>query len=185
MLFRDCSAKLFSMNTLFEIVILATLNLFLFGYVHRKMAILVVAQRNQIIVLKRSVKKPKLKERDRLLWMFLSRIWADWKEHLVIVKPETVIKWHRRKFKDYWRKLSKPKNKVGRPRITKEHIEFIRRISTDHPDYSGTRIAGMLKELFGVDYAPRLQCLVPSGYDLKFVDARNQSFLARTFWYSS
>ena len=142
------------MKVLLEVAILISLNLFLFGYVHRKMAILIIAQRNQLIVLQRSVKKPKLKEQDRLLWMLLSRIWSDWKSHLIIVKPETVIKWHHRKFKGYWRKLSKPKNKVGRPRITKKHIEFIRRISTDHPNYSGRHIAGMLKELFGVEHAP-------------------------------
>ena len=71
-----------------------------------------------------------------------------------MVKPDTVIKWRHRKFKDYWRKLSKPKGNAGRPPITKEHIDFIRKISADHPDYSGKRIAGMLKELFGVEHAP-------------------------------
>jgi len=141
------------MKLLIEIAILAALNLFLFGIAQRKLAILVLAQRNQILVLKRSVKKPKLKERDRILWMFFSRIWSDWKEHLLIVKPETIIKWNQRRFRDYWRKLSKPKKKVGRPPITREHIDYIRRISSDHPDYSGKRIAGMLKELFGVKHA--------------------------------
>ena len=142
------------MKILLEITILICFNLFLFGVVQRKMAILVLAQRNQIIVLKRSVKKAKIKERDRLLWIFLTKVWDEWKSNLIIVKPDTVIKWRRRKFKDYWRKLSKPKNKVGRPPITKEHIAFIHRISADHPDYSGKRIAGMLKELFGVEHAP-------------------------------
>jgi len=86
---------LFAMKILLGITILAALNLFLIGYVQRKMAILVLAQRNQIIVLKRSVKKVKVKERDRFLWMFLSKIWTDWRPHLVIVRPETVIKWRR------------------------------------------------------------------------------------------
>ncbi len=142
------------MKTLLEIVILVALNLLLFGYAHRKMLVLTVAQRNQIIVLKRSVKSPKIKERDRCLWMVLSKIWSEWKENLIIVKPDTVITWRRRKFKDYWRQLSKLKKKVGRPPITKEHIAFIKQISADHPDYSGVRIAGMLKELFGVEHAP-------------------------------
>ncbi len=141
------------MKILLEIAILVALNVFLFGYVQRKIAFLVIAQRNQIIVLKRSVEKPKIKERDRQLWMFLSRIWADWKDHLVIVKPSTVIDWNRRKFKDYWRKISQLKKKVGRPPIKQEHIDFIKKISADHPDYSGKRIAGMLLELFGVKHA--------------------------------
>ncbi|MDP8255060.1 MAG: integrase core domain-containing protein [Candidatus Alcyoniella australis] len=144
---------LFGMKILLEATILICLNLLLFGYVQRKMAILVLAQRNQIIVLKRSVKKSRLRERDRLLWTFLSKCWGDWKSHLIIVKPETVIRWQRRRFKDYWRKLSKPKKKVGRPPITPEHIDFIRRISADHPDYSGKKISGMLRELFGVEHA--------------------------------
>jgi len=142
------------MKFLLEITILVALNLLLFGYFHRKMLILILAQRNQIVVLKRSVKKPKIKERDRFLWMFLSKVWAEWKDHLAIVQPNTVLTWRARKFKDYWRKLSKPKGQVGRPTILKEHIEFIKKISSDHPNYSGKRIAGMLKELFGVEHAP-------------------------------
>ncbi len=142
------------MNILLQVTILTALNLLLFGYVQRKILVLVITQRNQIIVLKRSVKRPKIKERDRLFWMFLSKTWTDWKDHLVIVKPDTVIRWNRRRIKDYWRKISKKKGKVGRPSITEEHIDFIRRISSDHPDYSGKRIAGMLKELFGVKHAP-------------------------------
>ena len=118
------------------------------------MAILVVAQRNQIVVLKRSVKKSRIKKRDRLLWMFLSKAWTDWRLHLIMVKPETVLRWQRGRFMAHWRKLSKPKGKTGRPPITREHIEFIKRISSDHPDYSGNRIAGMLKELFCVEHAP-------------------------------
>ena len=89
---------LFGMKLLLEIAILVGLHLFLFGCVQRKLLLLVVAQRNQITVLKRSVKSPKIKEWDRQLWMFLSRIWTDWKEHLVIVKPDTVVTWRRRKF---------------------------------------------------------------------------------------
>ncbi len=136
------------------ILVLAALNLFLFVYVHRKLILLVALQRQQLAVYKRRIKRPRFKERDRLFWNALTKIWSDWKEHLVIVKPETVIRWRRRKFKDYWRKLSKSEKMIGRPPITREHIVFIKRISTDHPDYSGKRIAGMLKELFGVDHAP-------------------------------
>lgn len=69
------------MKILLEITILITLNLFLFGYIQREMLILVLAQRNQIIVLKRSVKMPKIKERDRFLWMFFSRISERAKTH--------------------------------------------------------------------------------------------------------
>jgi putative transposase len=56
-----------------------------------------LALRHQIGVLQRSTKKrPKLSSADRLFWIFLSRIWRDWRSTLVIVKPETVIAWHRK-----------------------------------------------------------------------------------------
>ncbi len=74
------------------ITIFAALNLFLFGSVHRKLILLVTLQRQQLAVYKRKIKRPNLKERDCLFWMLLSNIWSDWKEHLVIVKPETVIR---------------------------------------------------------------------------------------------
>ncbi len=85
--------------------------------------------------------------------MILSRFWVEWKSKLIIAKPETVLKWNRRRFKDYWRKLSCQTPKVGRPPITPEHIDIIRRISTEHPEYSAKRIAGILNKNFGIHYA--------------------------------
>ncbi|HYI95179.1 MAG TPA: hypothetical protein VEX68_16665 [Bryobacteraceae bacterium] len=62
-----------------------------------------VALRHQIGVLQRSAKKrPQLHTPDRLLWVWLSRVWADWRSALVIVKPETVIAWHRKAFRLFW-----------------------------------------------------------------------------------
>lgn len=56
----------------------------------------ILALRHQIGVLQRSVKKrPKLTSADRLLWVYLSRIWCNWRSTLVVVKPETVVAWHR------------------------------------------------------------------------------------------
>ena len=49
----------------------------------------------QVGVLQRSVKRPRLRRRDRLFWVWLSRLWSDWRESLAIVKPETVIRWHK------------------------------------------------------------------------------------------
>ena len=141
------------MQILLEITILAGLNLFLFGYVQRKMSLHLLVMHQQLAVYKRQGKKPKIKEQDRIFWMILSRFWSGWKSRLIIVKPETVLRWNRRRFKDYLRKLSSPTPKVGRPPITQEHIEFIRRISSEHPEYGAERIAGILKENFGVHHA--------------------------------
>src|SRR5260370_15421709 len=54
-----------------------------------------LALRHQLSVLRRSVKRPKLTSADRLLWAWLCELWIDWRSSLVIVKPETVIGWHR------------------------------------------------------------------------------------------
>ena len=60
-----------------------------------------MALRQQLNVLQRSVKRPKLRWRDRLFWVWLSRLWTGWRACLMLVKPETVIHWHRRGFKLY------------------------------------------------------------------------------------
>jgi len=57
-----------------------------------------LALRHQLGVLHRSVKKPKLTPLDRLLWAWLCGVWADWRSALIVVKPETVIAWHRKAF---------------------------------------------------------------------------------------
>jgi polyphosphate kinase len=63
----------------------------------------------QLAVLKRSVPRPKLNNRDRLFWIGLYMIWQDWKSALMIVQPETVTSWHRKRCRRYWWKLSQSK----------------------------------------------------------------------------
>ena len=60
-----------------------------------KLAIENLALRQQVAVLRRSVKRPKLRSRDRIFWVWLSRIWSHWSSALVMVQPETVVRWHR------------------------------------------------------------------------------------------
>ncbi len=55
-----------------------------------------LALQQQIIVLKRSSKRPQLLDRDRLFWVLLSKYWANWQDTLIIVKPDTVVRWHKR-----------------------------------------------------------------------------------------
>ena len=61
-----------------------------------------IALRHQLIVLKRNQKRPTLKERDRLFWVLLSRIWSGWRNAIYIVQPDTVVRWHKKAFKSYW-----------------------------------------------------------------------------------
>src|SRR2546430_17367059 len=61
-----------------------------------------LALRHQLGVLHRSVKKQKLTPLDRLLWAWLCGVWAEWRSALIVVKPETVIAWHRKGFRLFW-----------------------------------------------------------------------------------
>jgi putative transposase len=61
-----------------------------------------LALRHQLGVLRRSVKRPKLTSADRLLWIWLCEVGSDWRSSLTIVKPETVIAWHRKGFRLFW-----------------------------------------------------------------------------------
>ena len=112
----------------------------------------IAALRQQIDVYRQQVKHPKLRRRDRIFWIWLRRHWTGWKNALVIVKPDTVLRWHRDGYKAYWR--WKSKGKPGRPRISRRHIELIRRISAEHPEWGEDRIALELKLKLEVDHSP-------------------------------
>ena len=106
----------------------------------------------QLEIYLRQVKRPKLRRGDRLFWIWIRRHWPRWREALVIVKPATVMRWHRAGYRKYWRWRSR--GKPGRPRIPQRHIAFIRRISRDHPEWGEDRIALELKLKLGVDHSP-------------------------------
>ena len=97
-----------------------------------------LALRQQLATYARIHKRPRLEPGDRAFWVALSRVWSGWRAPLLIVKPATVIAWHRRGFRRYWRWRSR---KPGRPRIPAEHIALIRRISSDQPGWGEDRIA--------------------------------------------
>lgn len=108
-----------------------------------------IALRQQLTVYLRKHPRPALHNRDRLFWSLLSRIWSGWRSALVLVQPATVLRWQKRRFRDYWRRKSRP----GRPPIERQHIAFIRRISGDHPDYGEDRIALELEIKFGITHS--------------------------------
>ena len=106
-----------------------------------------LALRHQLIVLRRSTpKRLKLTTADRIFWLWLRRIWADWKSFLVIVKPETVVAWHRKGFRLFWTwKIHR--GKLGRPRVPKEVRDLIRMMSRNNPRWGAPRIHGELLKL--------------------------------------
>jgi len=105
-----------------------------------------LALRHQIIVLQRGRKRLPLNSGDRLLWVWLSRLWADWRSALAIVKPETVISWHRKGFRLYWTWKSRRAG-IGRKMIPREVRDLIRKMSVANPLCGAPRIHGELLKL--------------------------------------
>ena len=108
-----------------------------------------LALRQQLATYVASHKRPKLKPRDRLFWVLLRRFWKDWKSVLLIVQPQTVVRWHRLGFRLYWRWKS-TWGKRGRPKVDRELRELVRRMSRENPTWGAPRIAGELA-LLGYD----------------------------------
>jgi transposase InsO family protein len=105
-----------------------------------------LALRQQLGVLRRSVKRPKLTSADRLLWTWLYAVWSDWRSALVIVKPETVVAWQRKGFRLFWTWKVRH-GQPGRPAAPKDIRELIRRMSRENPLWGAPRIHGELLKL--------------------------------------
>ena len=111
----------------------------------RDTAIEVLALRQQVAVFKRKRPRPALTALDRLFWTTLRLLWPRWSDVLVIVKPETVIGWHRAGFRRYWRWRSRPRG--GRPQITAEMRGLIRQMAEENANWGAPRIHGELQKL--------------------------------------
>jgi putative transposase len=110
----------------------------------------ILALRHQIGVLERSVhKRPRLTSTDRLLWVSLSRFWCHWRSTLLIVKPETVVAWHRKGFRLFW-SWKVGHGQQGRPAIPRQTRDLIRRMCQENPTWGAPRIHGELLKL-GID----------------------------------
>jgi transposase InsO family protein len=93
-------------------------------------AIVELTLRQQLAAYAESRPRPKLSPLDRAFWVALSRLWPQWKKHLIMVRPETVVRWHRQGFRRYWRSISTPG--PGRPRISEETRALIIRMATEN-----------------------------------------------------
>ena len=89
--------------------------------------------RQQLEIYRRQPKPPQLLPSDRLFWIWLSHWWARWQSALVIVSPETVLRWHREGYRRHWRRVSA--GSPGRPPLPRNTIAIIQRISRDHPEW--------------------------------------------------
>jgi hypothetical protein len=120
---------------------------------HRQLALENLALRQQLAVYKRTVPRPKLRTLDRLLWVGLARVWTGWRRALVIVSPDTVLRWQRRRFREYWTQLSR-RPTGGRPPVNAEITALVRKMAAANPLWGAPRIHGELLKL-GIDVAER------------------------------
>jgi putative transposase len=120
---------------------------------HRQIALENLALHHQLAVYKRTVSRPRLCRTDRLFWVGLARIWAEWRKPLVIVTPATVLRWQRHRFREYWTRLSgRPTG--GRPPVNAEIKALVTRMAAANPLWGAPRIHGEFLKL-GLDVAER------------------------------
>jgi putative transposase len=106
-----------------------------------------IALKHQLnVVLRTSPPRPRLSAIDRILWVWLSRTWSGWKESIRIVRPDTVIAWHRRGWRLYWTWRSKRRG-PGRPLIAQDARDLIRKMSAENVTWGAPRIHGELRKL--------------------------------------
>jgi putative transposase len=98
-----------------------------------------LALRQQLAILKRPRKRPQIRTKDRPFWIMLCRFWSNWQEPLIIVKPETVIRWHKKGFKLFWKFKSRRKG-PGRPTISPEIRDPILKMANANPLCGAPRI---------------------------------------------
>src|SRR5438034_3549295 len=119
----------------------------------RQLALENLALRQQLAVYKRMARRPKLRRSDRLFWVWLAKVWVGWRQSLVIVTPDTVLRWQRRRFREHWTKLSRRPTR-GRPRVDPEITALVIQMAAANPLWGAPRIHGELLKL-GIHVAER------------------------------
>ena len=112
-----------------------------------------LALRQQLAILTAKRLRPRMRSADRLFWLALRRFWPRWKEVLVIVQPDTVVRWHRAGFRKFWTWKSRRRS-AGRPSTTAEIRALVRRMAAENPTWGAPRIHGELLML-GFDVSER------------------------------
>jgi putative transposase len=108
----------------------------------------ILALRHQLQVVERSrLRRVRLTGADRLLWVWLSRVWDDWRAAVHMVRPETVLAWHRRGFRLFWSWKSRRRHRAGRPEVPADVRLLIRTMADANPLWGAPRIHGELLKL--------------------------------------
>ncbi len=113
---------------------------------HTDLALENLALRQQLALLRHRSKRPRFGRLDRAFWVWLSRRWAGWRKALHVVRPETVIRWHRQGFRAFWTWKSR-RGRTGRPPVCSELAELVRTMALANPLWGAPRIHGELLKL--------------------------------------
>jgi transposase InsO family protein len=113
-----------------------------------------LALRQQLSVFKQKLPLPRFAATDKLFWVVLKRFWEGWSRALILVQPETVVRWHRAGFKLYWTWLSRHRRPAGRKCVSRELRALIFRMVNENRPWGAPRILGELKML-GFDVSER------------------------------
>jgi putative transposase len=134
--------------------LLAFVSIFASAFRHRQvLALENLALRQQLAVYQRRNPRPQLRPRDRLFWVWLSKVWSQWRSTLLIVKPETVLRWHREGFKLFWTRLSRRRG-AERPPVNVQVKALIKQMAQVNPLCGSPRIHGELLKL-GINISER------------------------------
>jgi len=112
-----------------------------------------LALRQQLAILTAKRPRPRMRAADRFFWLTLRRFWPRWKEALVVVRPDTVVRWHRAGFRKFWTWKSR-RRCAGRPSTKAAIRRLVRRMAAENPTWGAPRIHGELLML-GFDVSER------------------------------
>jgi len=133
------------------VVLLRSLGLICSG--HRVVALENVALRQQLAVFRRTVRRPQLRTSDRLFWVLLAKAWQDWRTALIVVQPDTVVRWHRQWLRRRWTQRSTP-TRPGRPSTAAALRMLVDKMGAANPLWGAPRIHGELSKL-GIEVSER------------------------------
>jgi transposase InsO family protein len=112
-----------------------------------------LALRQQLAILTAKRPRPRMRAADRFFWVALRRFWPRWKEALIVIQPDTVVRWHRQGFKKYWTWKSR-RRLIGRPSTKAKIRRLVRRMAAENPTWGAPRVHGELLML-GFDVSER------------------------------
>jgi putative transposase len=113
-------------------------------YSRRNLLLENLVLRQQLVVFKRRHPRPRLNGLDKLFWVAAQRLWSEWKNSLVVVTLDTVVRWHQAGFRFYWRLISRVRKPLGRKRLPREVRDLIFRMVAENPTWGAPRIHGEL-----------------------------------------